>query len=249
MKNAFDIARNMLADGLSVDLVCRYTELTRERVERLMARPEGAGVAENASRYISTRPTEAPRVILICGPNGAGKSTSAPDILQGSLMVDEFVNADTIAHGLSAFRPEKAAIKAGRVMLARLRELALEKANFAFETTLSSRAFAAWIAELKQSGYRFSLVFLWLASPELAVNRVRERVLNGGHNIPEDVILRRYEAGLFNFFRVYRPVADNWRFYDNSNAFAPIKIACGEGDFLETVMDKGIWKSLKEKYL
>jgi len=207
-------------------------------------------VSDNVLDYaLVARPAQQHQVILIGGPNGAGKSTTAPDILQGAFRVDEFVNADTIAHGLSAFRPEKAAIKAGRVMLARLHELAVQKMNFAFETTLSSRSFAPWIKELKKLGYRSSIMFFWLESPQLAVGRVAERVLNGGHNVPEDVILRRYEAGLSNFFRVYQPVADHWRFYDNSNAFAPVLLATGEENSQETILAPEIWKSLKEKYL
>ncbi|GAB1354961.1 hypothetical protein MASR1M12_37010 [Erysipelotrichia bacterium] len=204
-------------------------------------------VSESALDYASAGAQS--QIIVIGGPNGAGKSTSAPEILQGALRVDEFVNADTIAHGLSAFRPEKAAIKAGRVMLARLQELASQKMNFAFETTLSSRSFAPWIKELKRSGYKFSILFFWLESPQLAVNRVAERVMNGGHHVPEDVVKRRYEAGLANFFRFYQPVADHWEFFDNSNAFEPVLVACSDGDSPANILVPRIWEPLKEKYL
>ncbi len=181
---------------------------------------QNRSVYESSSRYVAGNElTNQPRIIMICGPNGAGKSTSAPDLLQGGLGVDEFINADVIAHGLSAFRPEKAAIKAGRVMLSRLNELASQKLNFAFETTLAAKSFVSRLTELKSAGYYFSLCFFWLESPELAVDRVAARVASGGHNIPEDVIIRRYEAGLFNFFRFYMALADHWRFYDNSCEF------------------------------
>jgi predicted ABC-type ATPase len=125
---------------------------------------------------------QSPTVIVIAGPNGAGKSTSAPVLLPKTLEVLEFVNADTIASGLSAFRSESVAVEAGRIMLRRLAELAGERANFAFETTLASRSFAPWIAGLRQTGYLFHLVFLWLPTPDLAIKRVLARVRQGGHN-------------------------------------------------------------------
>jgi predicted ABC-type ATPase len=113
-----------------------------------------------------------PSVIIISGPNGAGKSTAAPSLLQGPLAVSEFVNADVIARGLSAFEPERVAMAAGRIMLARLEELANERASFAFETTLASKSFAHWITGLKSTGYLFHLIDLWLPSAEMAISRV-----------------------------------------------------------------------------
>lgn len=243
-----EIALKMLSDDLPVDKICKYTGLSSKEVGNLRHDIRRSYVAESAAEYgAAGRKIVRPRIVLIGGPNGAGKSTSAPELLQGSLKVDEFVNADTIAHGLSAFRADKAAVKAGRIMLSRLRDLASERHDFAFETTLSSRVFAPWILELKESGYKFSLLFMWLASSGLAIRRVAERVVNGGHNVPEDVIIRRYETGLQNFFRIYRPVADYWRFYDNSNAFDPVQLACGEG-MNETIFARDTWNFLKEKY-
>ncbi len=157
-----------------------------------------------------------PNVVLLAGPNGAGKSTTATSLLREELAVEEFVNADVIAQGLSAFAPESVAIDAGRLMLARLRELALSRASFAFETTLASRTFAAWLRELIGEGYKFHLVFLWLPSPDLCMARVTVRARMGGHFVPEEVVRRRYESGLRNFFTLYRPLALSWRFYDNS---------------------------------
>ena len=157
-----------------------------------------------------------PIVVVLAGPNGAGKSTTAPALLQGVLGVNEFVNADTIAGGLSAFNAEGAAIAAARVMLGRLKELARERVSFAFETTLASRSFAPWLVGLKDTGYIVHLVFLWLSSEDLAVQRVAARVEAGGHNVATDVIRRRYRTGLRNFFEIYRPLASTWRFYDAS---------------------------------
>lgn len=152
-----------------------------------------------------------PSVVVLGGPNGAGKSTAAPALLQGALAVNEFVNADVIARGLSAFAPESAAIAAGRVMLGRLHELAAQRVTFAFETTLASRSFAPWLRSLRVSGYEVQLVFLWLPSADFAVERVAARVRAGGHNVPAETVRRRYHAGLRNFFSLYEPVASSWR--------------------------------------
>lgn len=124
--------------------------------------------------------TESPKVVVIAGPNGAGKSTAATRILQDALAVQEFVNADVIARGLSAFKPESVALTAGRVMLQRLDALAAERADFAFETTLASRSFAPWLKRLNVSGYEFHLFFVWLPTAEAAIARVQERVRSGG---------------------------------------------------------------------
>jgi predicted ABC-type ATPase len=188
-----------------------------------------------------------PVVVILAGPNGAGKSTSAPALLRDSLGLGEFVNADVIAQGLSAFDPERAALAAGRIMLARLRELARQRENFAFETTLASRSFAAWIAELKAGGYDFDLVFLWLPSPDVAVARVADRVRLGGHGVPEETIRRRYHSGLRNFFTLYRPLASTWRFYDNSQVTGPVVIASGAGA-AERVAGSATWDGIKSRY-
>src|SRR5580692_8223935 len=160
--------------------------------------------------------TPGPNIIIVAGPNGAGKTTAAADILIGALAVQEFVNADIIAKGLSSFRPESVAFDAGRIMLQRLHHLTALRADVAFETTLASRTFASWIKTLAATGYQFHLLFFWLPSADMAIGRVRTRVLEGGHHVPDDVIRRRYEAGLRNIFRLYRPLAASWRFYDNS---------------------------------
>ncbi|MGO9111127.1 MAG: AAA family ATPase [Thermoguttaceae bacterium] len=152
-----------------------------------------------------------PAVIVLAGPNGSGKTTAAPKLLPDVLGVIEFVNADTIAQGLAAFGPELVALEAGAIMLSRLRDLAKEKRNFAFETTLAGRSLAPWLARLIDDGYEFHLVYLWLPSADLAVARVADRVRMGGHHVPEETIRRRYRAGLRNFFRLYMQLATLWR--------------------------------------
>jgi predicted ABC-type ATPase len=170
---------------------------------------------------------ETPHVVVIAGPNGAGKTTAAPFLLRDTLGVTEFVNADTIAQGLSAFEPEQVAVTAGRVMLARLKGLAARRANFAFETTLASRSFAPWLAGLIAGGYAFHLIFLWLPSADFAVSRVAHRVAKGGHAVPEETVRRRYDAGLRNFFSLYQPQSTTWQMYDNSSGSPPRLIAAG----------------------
>ena len=149
-------------------------------------------------------------VVVIGGPNGAGKTTSAMDFLPRGLEIEQFVNADTIAMGLSAFAPETVALQAGRVMLARLDDLARSRQDFAFESTLSARSFAKFLRGIQAQGYRVQVVYVSLRTPELAVRRVAERVSRGGHHVPEDVVTRRFWRGRANFVRVYRPLADAW---------------------------------------
>lgn len=157
-----------------------------------------------------------PNVVVIAGPNGAGKSTLAPALLRDTFGITEYVNADTIAEGLSAFAPEQASISAGRVMLQRLHQLAAERKDFAFETTLASRHYAEWLQTLQLEGYYVSLVFLWLRDIELAVERVQERIRVGGHSIPDEVIRRRFERGFTNLFNRYIPIVDEWILFDAS---------------------------------
>lgn len=169
-----------------------------------------------------------PHISIIGGPNGSGKSTCGPAILKKYFQISEFVNADTIAAGISAFQPRKVAIEASRIMLKRIKSLANRKENFAFETTLSSRTFAPWIAKIKKNGYRFTLVYFWLHNSDLAIKRVEERVRLGGHHIPPEIIKRRYLSSIKNFFSLYLPLADNWCVYNNSEANNPKLIANGK---------------------
>lgn len=187
-----------------------------------------------------------PNVIVIAGPNGAGKSTLAPALLRDTVNVFEYVNADTIAEGLSAFAPEDASFDAGRVMLGRLHDLAGDGKDFAFETTLASRFYSTWLTELQGSGYRVSLVFLWLNNVELAVERVRARVRAGGHDIPELTIRRRYERGIANLFQLYIPVANSWRVFDASPRIPReiVRFSDTEG---EAIFDEELWRRIKIK--
>lgn len=189
-----------------------------------------------------------PHVIVIAGPNGAGKSTAAPALLRDLLGVAEFVNADLIAQGLSGFDTASVALQAGRVMLARIRQLATQRRHFAFETTLATRGYAPWLAEIKATGYAFDLVFLSLPAPEMAVARVAERVRAGGHDVPEDTVRRRYRRGLQNFFRLYRPQADRWWFFDNASSAGPELIARGERGQPEQVLNAPAWTTYQEQY-
>ena len=185
-----------------------------------------------------------PNLIVIAGPNGAGKSTAAEVILGGLLGLDNFVNADTIARGLSRFNPEGAAFQAGRLMLARLQQLADDGEDFAYETTLASRTFAPWIAAQRSRGYTFHLHYLWVPAAELSIARVATRVTQGGHHVPDDVIRRRYHGGMRNLFELYIPIADEWHVYDNSLRDRRT-VAEGIRDTAPTVYDEAIWASIR----
>ena len=153
---------------------------------------------------------------VISGGNGAGKTTASYSVLPDILNCKEFVNADEIAKGLSPFQPDKVAIDAGRIMLNRIKDLINQNVDFAFETTLATKSYVRLIREAQSKGYFVTLVFFWLNSPELAVERVRNRVISGGHNIPDDVIYRRYAAGINNLSKLYLPICDYWMIIDNS---------------------------------
>lgn len=192
--------------------------------------------------------TAPPKVIVIAGPNGAGKTTAAPFLLRGAMDVSEFVNADVIAQGLSGLHPERVAVQAGRIMLARLRELAEARADFAFETTLASRSFAPWLRDLSRSGYEVFLFFLRLPAAALAVKRVAERVSMGGHHVPDDTVTRRHDRGIRNFFRLYQPLTTEWRLYDNSRGGLPVPIARGHRDVVDEVADPAMWSLVRGQY-
>lgn len=156
------------------------------------------------------------KVIIIAGPNGAGKTTFAREFLPNEAGCPQFLNADLIAAGLAPFAPESAALPAARLMLAELERHFRAGQSFAFETTLSGRAYLRHIARWRAAGYRVELIFLRLASAQEALARVAQRVKQGGHHIPEAVIRRRFAAGLDNLSRHYAPAVDAWALYDNS---------------------------------
>jgi predicted ABC-type ATPase len=153
---------------------------------------------------------------IIAGCNGAGKTTASFTILPEILDCKEFVNADEIARGLSPFQPDNVAIEAGRIMLNRIQELFEANENFAFETTLATKIYKEKILKAQANGYEVTLLFFWLNSPELAIKRVKRRVMEGGHNIKTEVIKRRYFAGIKNLFDIYIDMVDNVRIFDNS---------------------------------
>lgn len=156
-------------------------------------------------------------VFLIGGPNGAGKTTASMVLLPKYLDVFEFVNADDIARGVNPLNAASANIAAGRIMIDRIKDLIAGKKNFAFETTCAGHHHIATLNECRAAGYRLNLVFYWLPSAEMAVQRVKFRVRQGGHDIPEDTIRRRYVAGLRNLVNLYLPLVDTALVLDNSN--------------------------------
>lgn len=186
-----------------------------------------------------------PNLFIIAGPNGAGKTTASYTVLPEMLDCKEFVNADEIARGLSPFQFDKAAIEAGRLMLNRINDLIRQQSDFAFETTLSTRSYVNTILKAKESGYFVTLVYFWLSSPELAIERVRTRVNEGGHNIAEEIIRRRYRNGAKNLIQLYLPVSDYWLIIDNSES--PFKLI-SEG-FLNNdkqINDYTIWNQINQ---
>ena len=158
------------------------------------------------------------KLYIIAGCNGAGKTTASFTILPEILDCHEFVNADEIAKGLSPFQPEKVSFEAGRIMLNRINELLSKNENFAFETTLSTKIYKSKIKEAKDKGYRVILLFFWLQKIELAKEREKIRVLEGGHNIEPAIIERRYIRGIKNLFNIYLPIVDGAFIFDNSDA-------------------------------
>lgn len=157
-----------------------------------------------------------PNLFVIAGPNGAGKTTYARRFLPEGVKTREFVNADLIAAGLSPFAPASAAFEAGRIMLRRLRELAERREDFAFETTLSGRGYAPLLREMRAAGYYVRMDFLWIPDLDVTRKRVRHRVAKGGHDIPDEVQLRRFHLGVRNLATLYRPLIDHWKLYDNT---------------------------------
>lgn len=188
-----------------------------------------------------------PLVVVLAGRNGAGKSSSANRLLRGALAVREFVNADTIAAGLSAYRPEAAAVAAGRIMIERLRFLAAQRADFAFETRLAGRAHARLLIDLRERGFRTHLIFVALPHHDLAIARVADRVRQGGHHVPDDVVRRRFRAGLRNLRTLYSGVVDSWQVYDNSELAGPRLIASRAVGRSAEIADTVAWKNLEEQ--
>jgi predicted ABC-type ATPase len=177
---------------------------------------------------------------ILAGCNGAGKTTASFTVLPEILNCKEFVNADNIAAGLSPFNPESVAFEAGRIMLKRINQLMSESADFAFETTLSTRSYVSFIKEAIKNNYEVTLVFFWLNSPELAKQRVAKRVSKGGHYIPNDVVERRYYRGIQNLIKLYIPLCDNWMVINNEDLKSEMIIK-GKGEKERIVINSDIW--------
>ena len=170
--------------------------------------------------------TPAKKIRIIAGPNGAGKTTFATEFLLNEAENLTFVNADMIASGLNPFQPERSAVQAGRLMLQMIDTYVEKGESFAFETTLSGRSYARMIPTWQARGYSVQLYFLRLPDPDMAVERVRLRVSQGGHDVPEEIVRRRFHAGLHNFQHIYKDIADEWALYDASGT-SPIRIEHG----------------------
>ena len=165
-----------------------------------------------------------PQIVILAGPNGAGKSTLAARFVpRGAL----FLNADDIARTLALLPGQRAELTAGRLLLERMTKAVKSQTSFAIETNLANRALAVRIPGWQKAGYRVTLIFVWVPSADLAVQRVAARVRSGGHDIPEATIRRRYQAGLRSFFDVYLSLVDNWRLYDNSGLPGALLVAQG----------------------
>ena len=186
-----------------------------------------------------------PRVVIFAGPNGAGKSTHADAIL-AALGIETFVNADYIARGLSGRNTDAVNFEAGRIMLKRLRQLGDAGADFAFESTLSSRTFAPFLRALKAQGYSVAIYYFALTNAQLAVRRVKLRVALGGHHVPGDVVKRRFARSLNNFFTLYAPIADEWTLFDNSASSSAGQVASQWENQLQ-ITDQTIWQKLQKQ--
>lgn len=181
-----------------------------------------------------------PNLYIIAGCNGAGKTTASLSFLPDMLNCFEFVNADSIAAGLSPLQPDKVAFEAGRIMLDRIKKLINDRVDFAFETTLSTKTYPSLIKLAKENNYKIWLLFFWLPNPEMAIERVKSRVRNGGHSIPEEVIIRRYFRGIANLTNIYSQLADNWFVLDNSTPQSQL-VAEGHNRVVSEIINNEIW--------
>jgi predicted ABC-type ATPase len=184
-------------------------------------------------------------VYLIAGPNGAGKTTFAREFLPEYVRCREFLNADLLAAGLSPFNPDTVAIRAGRLLLARIKELSERGIDFGFETTLAGKTYAGMLERMKSQRYAIHLFYLWLPNVEMAITRVAHRVGQGGHDIPEPVIRRRFVLGIHNLFELYRPLLDSWTLFDNSG-LTPDIIASEKDGVLDVVQPDILQVILRE---
>ena len=185
-----------------------------------------------------------PNLYIIAGCNGAGKTTASLTVLSEILDCREFVNADMIAYGISPLNMESVAFQAGRLMLQRIEELLNDGADFAFETTLSTKSYVHLIKRAKEKGYEVTLLYFWLNSYEQAKQRVAERVSKGGHHIPDETVERTYFRGIKNFFELYSPMCNDWKFIDNTEGNAHL-IAEGGVGYESNIIQTKLWERIK----
>ena len=185
---------------------------------------------------------KAKNVYIIAGPNGSGKTTFANEFLPEYAKCPNFVNADLIAKGLSPFYPRTAAIKAGRLVLEQIRSLAEKNVDFAFETTLSGKSYVRLIEALKNKGYTINLFFLWIPNADFALGRIKDRVASGGHDVPAVDVKRRFNRGIYNFFKYYKPLSDTWLLFNNADAIP--RLIAKEKDGKTDVIDKEMFEKI-----
>lgn len=184
-------------------------------------------------------------IYIIAGPNGAGKTTFAKKFLPEYAKCQNFINADLIARGLSPFFPRLASMKAGRLVLEQIYKLAEKGEDFAFETTLSGKSYISFLKKMKQRGYSVNLFFLWIPNAELALARIKERVAEGGHDIPAVDAKRRFNRGLHNLFKFYKPLMDDWTLFDNSRPVPTLIAQEKEGKLL--IVDKTLFEQIAKR--
>jgi len=185
-------------------------------------------------------------VYVIAGPNGSGKTTFANKFLPYYAQCPNFINADLIAKGLSPFEPRTVAIKAGRLVIEQIDDFVKKYENFAFETTLAGKTYINLFKSLKCKGYRIHLFFLWISNPKLAIARIKERVRNGGHDVPSQDVKRRFYRGIDNLFKIYRPYFDSWMLFDNSGAIP--KLISEEKNHSLRIIEKELFDKIIKPY-
>ncbi|MFA5250825.1 MAG: AAA family ATPase [Parachlamydiales bacterium] len=183
-------------------------------------------------------------IFIIAGPNGAGKTTNAKSLIPDLNTLYEFVNADKIAGGLAPMRPESVALTASKLMIKRLRELLSLNKNFAFETTAAGTNYLKYLRQARSKGYEINLLFLWLSSPDLAINRVAQRVNQGGHHVPNEIVRRRYYSGIKNLIKHYLPIADKALILDNSNTEQRKNVAYKNNQKHFKIEDPKTWEEI-----
>ena len=181
-----------------------------------------------------------PNLYIIAGPNGAGKTTASFNLLPEILHCPNFVNADEIARGLSPFAPETVSLQAGRIMLARIEELLPQKVDFAIETTLATRSYVSLVKRAQKLGYKVHLLFFYLETPEQAIQRVAQRVAQGGHDIQEEDIRRRFRRGINNLMHLYAPICDSVHIWNNTSKAHIVAKRTAADECLQ-IIDQEMW--------